>query len=73
LIATGGLAQRFAKPLAAPKSTAGALASPAARVAAHLPPHRASVRGGDPGLARLNLADVPASSRSFDLYVSFAA
>ena len=36
----------------------------AARVAAHLPPHRASLRGGDPGIARLNLAEVSASSRS---------
>ena len=45
------------------------MASQAARVAAHLPPHRASVRGGDPGLARLNLTDVPASSPSFDFAV----
>jgi hypothetical protein len=53
-MAAGRLAHRFAKPLAAPKSAAVALASQAARVAALLPPHRAGVRGGDPGIARLN-------------------
>ena len=69
LVERGGLAHRVAKPLAAPKTAAGALALQVARVAAHLPPHRASVRGGDPGLARLNLAEVSASSRSFDFAV----